>query len=688
MGKNSGEHRIGNVLPEAKCEGKVTDMKKFFLKLVALGIGLTLLGGCAAPTTAASIVDAKIDENGNLILFMSSGTTINAGEVRGEDGVSVEGAIVDGEGNLQIALSDDSSVNAGYVRGQDGQDGRDGRDGRDGEDGEDGKDGRDGRNGLNGLDGRDGVDGQDGEDGRDGQDGKDGEDGRDGIDGQDGKDGEDGKDGQDGKDGEDGEDGRDGIDGVDGEDGLTPYIGPNGNWWIGDKDTGAKADQLFPSWTEDQFSFGIVQPDGLLKRAPTCYLEDDAFVVEYDYTEIDPVYVGGSSGEYTQMGLLILSEIDDLLGGMVDYIDEIWVDGRNLATQYEGAAFERYVEQNPQTCKDEGIVYIPFELIKAGYSDSIVLEFKGHTDNEDFVINPGTHIHVKLINTQNYKETYDAEVVNIESCTEDADVYAVGPKLYFDLYNPNLTEIPVRVTFASEQQNFSDVVTWVYNEDVFTCVGEDEEGAKLYNSYAELLFRTDALWDNQRVVFHLETEKAKYETNEHPIIIRDLSEADPKGIYFAETIKTIAIGEEYTPVVMGVATGESVDATIDIGNSNPILDTIDGRTIIGTQEGVAYITAVYDYIGGKSYKTSSMKIVVKAPEPEEVATGYIALSDPSSSVNVRSGPSTSSSKLGSLKHGDMVKIFSQSGDWYKIQFGGGFGYIMSSYVSGVTFYTT
>ncbi len=32
-----------------------------------------------------------------------------------------------------------------------------------------------------------------------------------------------------------------GISGTDGADGLTPYIGENGNWWIGDEDTGVKA---------------------------------------------------------------------------------------------------------------------------------------------------------------------------------------------------------------------------------------------------------------------------------------------------------------------------------------------------------------------------------------------------------------------------------------------------------------
>ena len=44
-----------------------------------------------------------------------------------------------------------------------------------------------------------------------------------------------------GEDGQDGEDGKDGVDGEDGEDGLTPYIGENGNWWIGDKDTKVSA---------------------------------------------------------------------------------------------------------------------------------------------------------------------------------------------------------------------------------------------------------------------------------------------------------------------------------------------------------------------------------------------------------------------------------------------------------------
>ena len=38
-----------------------------------------------------------------------------------------------------------------------------------------------------------------------------------------------------------GQDGEDGEDGEDGKDGLTPSIGDNGNWWIGDTDTGVQA---------------------------------------------------------------------------------------------------------------------------------------------------------------------------------------------------------------------------------------------------------------------------------------------------------------------------------------------------------------------------------------------------------------------------------------------------------------
>lgn len=45
-----------------------------------------------------------------------------------------------------------------------------------------------------------------------------------------------------GKDGKDGTPGKDGADGKNGVDGITPHIGSNGNWWIGETDTGVSAE--------------------------------------------------------------------------------------------------------------------------------------------------------------------------------------------------------------------------------------------------------------------------------------------------------------------------------------------------------------------------------------------------------------------------------------------------------------
>lgn len=50
-----------------------------------------------------------------------------------------------------------------------------------------------------------------------------------------------GENGKDGVNGIDGKDGKNGTDGIDGKDGKTPYIGTNGNWWIGEIDTKVKA---------------------------------------------------------------------------------------------------------------------------------------------------------------------------------------------------------------------------------------------------------------------------------------------------------------------------------------------------------------------------------------------------------------------------------------------------------------
>ena len=188
--------------------------------------------------------------------------------------------------------------------GKDGTDGKDGSNGADGKNGINGTNGKDGINGVDGKDGANGKDGINGVDGKDGINAKNievqrateyiqwryegdewqnlvaiaditGPAGQKGADGANGKtpefrvsentlqwryagdeiwlnlydltalkgaDGRDGADGINGKDGVDGKDGADGLNGADGKDGNTPFIGENGNWWIGTNDTGVKAE--------------------------------------------------------------------------------------------------------------------------------------------------------------------------------------------------------------------------------------------------------------------------------------------------------------------------------------------------------------------------------------------------------------------------------------------------------------
>ena len=177
------------------------------------------------------------------------------------------------------------------LRGAAGENGKNGTDGKDGSNGADGKNGINGTNGINGVDGKDGANGKDGINGKsievqrateyiqwryEGDEWQNlvaiaditGPAGQNGADGSDGKTPEfrvsestlqwryvgdeiwlnlydltalKGADGRDGADGKDGINGINGQDGRDGADGNTPFIGENGNWWIGTTDTGVKA---------------------------------------------------------------------------------------------------------------------------------------------------------------------------------------------------------------------------------------------------------------------------------------------------------------------------------------------------------------------------------------------------------------------------------------------------------------
>ena len=331
------------------------------------------------------------------------------------------------------------------------------------------------------------------------------------------------------------------------------------------------------------------------------------------------------------------------------------------------------------------------ELEKAGYTDTLLIEVTGTSKAESGQqLTAIIKLTIRLENIANYKKTETAYIVDVTGASPDVDVYIVGSKMYFDQYTADVDDFTTHITFGDEKHNPFDVVAWIYDEPEFSLVGEIEEynGVKLSNSSeATIRFRMRDIQEEPRLTFRLETETTLYETKEYQVVYRDMigespnDYRDPKGIYFEKTSATIKIGEEYTPVVWGVATGEPVDATINIpntGSNRLVVDLMNEKTIVGTAEGVTYITATYDYMDGISYKSNSMKIIVESSKPEpSVRTGYITLSDPTSKVNVRKGPGTSYAVAGFLKHGTAVQVVGFSGDWCKLSNG---YYVNSAYV--------
>ena len=273
--------------------------KRIYCIIIALCI--VFAAGCskAGKTDAAALPEVR--NNGTAIQWRYPAEEewrdlVSLAELRGAAGENGKNG-TDGKNGL------DGKDGINGTDGKNGVDGKDGTNGKDGIDGKDGADGTNGKDGINGVDGKDGADGTNGKDGADGKNGINGKDGInaknievqraesyiqwryegdewqnlvaiadiEGPAGQNGTDGANGKTpefrvsenilqwryvgdeiwlnlydltalkGADGRDGADGKDGTNGQNGSDGKDGKTSFIGENGNWWIGEIDTGIKA---------------------------------------------------------------------------------------------------------------------------------------------------------------------------------------------------------------------------------------------------------------------------------------------------------------------------------------------------------------------------------------------------------------------------------------------------------------
>lgn len=411
----------------------------------------------------------------------------------------------------------------------------------------------------------------------------------------------------------------------------------------------------------------------------------NSITFKYNYEE-EGVDVTGKFTEDKKMALVTVAGFDADLGTLTASEVTVTVDGKDLQVN-DSAAYAGSIGW--KTVDSKAAVVFPVELTKAGYTDSYVITVKGKVG--DVEITETAKISLTLKNGADYKTAKTATITGVSTDKKVLDAYIVGSKIYLDFVanNPSgTTDEQIKLTFADENGAKFSVVTWAYKSGIFMPQKKGApaaDGVKLDKSAANFRVENCESANGKKVTFKLETANAIYETKEYTVVTRTgIVEADPKGIYFAESTKTIKVGESYTPVVMGIATGKKVDAKVTYGKDGQgtkvnaqYVDVEDGATVIGTQEGVAYITASYKTNNGVEYVASSMKIVVAGAAevaPAGTTTYYVTCRN----LNVRKGAGTSYAKAGMLHRGDKVEVVSISKNWAKLANG---TYVSAKYIA-------
>ena len=393
----------------------------------------------------------------------------------------------------------------------------------------------------------------------------------------------------------------------------------------------------------------------------------NSVTAKYDYEAIKAV-VTGKFTEDKKMALVKVNGFESFTE-----ITSVTVDGKDLKVN-ELAAYYSQVGFNGN------MVTFPVELTKAGYTDSYVITVKGKIGAVETT--ETAKVSVTLKNSAEYKNAKTAVIKSISSKQKDMDAYIVGSKIYLDLAEKDevtgLYGKTVDITFGDENGANFTKVTWASNPAKILKLDKE---VKLDKSTATYYAAPENMDKKTKLSLKLETADAIYETKEYTVVVRTgVVEADPKGIYFAESTKTIKVGESYAPVVMGVATGKKVNADILPGTKTDLqVIDIDDKKVIGTKEGVAYITATYQAVGQtKPYTSSSMKIIVTegevAPAEGTTTTYYVTCR----TLNVRKGAGTSYAKAGKLHRGDKVEVVSISKNWAKLANG---TYVSAKYIA-------
>lgn len=439
--------------------------------------------------------------------------------------------------------------------------------------------------------------------------------------------------------------------------------------------------------TDKSYNINVTSYGPMAAGATAAIASDNAvnsLTFKYNFEE-EKEDVTGKFTEDKKMALVTITGFDKDLEKATKVA--VTVDGKDLQVN-AGADYASQINiYDPWTEKK---VVFPVELTKAGYSDTYLVTVKATVNNVE--ITETAKISLTFKNGADYKTAKTATITGVSTDKKALDAYIVGSKIYLDFVanNPSgTTDEQIKLTFADENGAKFSVVTWAYKSGIFMPQKDGApaaDGVKLDKSAANFRVENCESANGKKVTFKLETASAIYETKEYTVVTRTgIVEADPKGIYFAESTKTIKVGESYTPVVMGIATGKKVDATVTYGKdiqgtkvNAQYIDVEDGATVIGTQEGVAYITASYKTNNGVEYVASSMKIVVAGATEVAPAEGTTTYYVTCRTLNVRKGAGTSYAKAGKLHRGDKVEVVSISKNWAKLANG---TYVSAKYIA-------
>ena len=127
----------------------------------------------------------------------------------------------------------------------------------------------------------------------------------------------------------------------------------------------------------------------------------------------------------------------------------------------------------------------------------------------------------------------------------------------------------------------------------------------------------------------------------------------------------------------GASTSSSVIGSLSNGSKVIIVGESGSWYKINYGNTTGYVSK--DYIQSSGESNNSSNSGNSSSETASNKSGYVV--NVHSSLNVRSGASTSSSVIGSLSNGSKVTIVGESGSWYKINYGNTTGYVSKEYVS-------